>query len=179
MTSQISRPGQVENKFYSRRLKRHFSLGFTLLELVFVGLILVLISALAFPQFRKTFNFLISKNFVFDIVSFARYAQAKAIISQVPGRLIFDAERKVMEVQIYEGRIKEAGDDQVEVWHTERSAPIPDTVKIDFKGEAIKFYPDGTADKSTIAVTLSSGRSYAILVEEATGRVKYEEAFEE
>lgn len=153
-----------------------FNRGFTLLELIFVVTIVAVIVTMALPQFRETFDFLVARNFVFDVVSFARYAQAKAIIKRAPIRLVFDAEKKILKIESYSGTEK-IGEEEIEIWRAERSKQMPDFVSVDLKNVkgGIKFYPNGTADKATITITISSGRSYVVSIEEMTGYVRYEE----
>ncbi|KPK39574.1 MAG: hypothetical protein AMJ78_08290 [Omnitrophica WOR_2 bacterium SM23_29] len=142
--------------------------GFTLLELIFVAAILIFIATLAIPQFRKSFNFLGQQSFVSDVVSFARYAHAKAIIDENTNRLVFDLENKYM-------RIESAPDD--EQWQLEKSKPIPDFISIDFEDAEgiIKFYPDGTADEASFKISIPSGKTYPVSIHSATGYVKIEE----
>lgn len=138
--------------------------GFTLLELIFVVAILVFVVTLATPQFRKSFDFLGLQNFVSDVVSFARYAQAKAIAGGSTNRLVIDVEAKLLKAESLSG----------EQWKLEKSKPIPDFISIESEDydEGIKFYPDGTADKTTIKIGIPSGKIYTISTESATGYVK-------
>ncbi len=142
--------------------------GFTLLELIFVVLILVLIATLAIPQFRKSFNYLGLQNFVSDVVSYARYAQAKAIMDGRTKRLFFDIENK---------RLRLEGTPDDKIWQIEKSKSMPDFISIDLRDseDGIKFYPDGTTDKSSIKIGIPSGKSYTITMEPMTGYVKVEE----
>lgn len=153
-----------------RHLKRNK--GFTLLELIFVASILVIITALAIPRFTKTFNSLRLKNFVSDIVSFVRYAQANAITGGDVNRVFFDVEKRSVKV---ERMIASETEDPN--WHPERSKPIPDLIKIESADteEGIRFYPDGTADEATIEIKDSFGGRYAVSIEASTGYVKVEE----
>lgn len=145
--------------------------GFTLLELIFVAAILIFIATLAIPQFRKSFNFLGLQNFVSDVVSFARYAQAKAITEGNTNRLVFDVEAKSLKLESISG----------EEWKLEKFKPMPDFVSVELTDyeEGIKFYPDGTADKATVTIGIPSGKSYVISTESATGYVKVTEPSQE
>lgn len=151
-----------------RLLQRNKNFGFTLLELIFVAVILAFIATLALPQFRKTFNSLKLQSFVSDVVSFARYAQVKAITDGRPSKLVLDTEQKFLKVEI------EGADEE---WHLEKSKSIPDFILIDLQdseGEII-FYSNGTADECSIKVGIPAGKNYAISTESATGYVKVEE----
>lgn len=158
--------------------QRNRNFGFTLLELIFVAAILIFIATVAIPQFRKSFNFLGLQNFVSDVVSFARYAQAKAIVDGKTKRLMFDVEGKLLRIESYDV-VKKEDEVEIEDWSLEKSKPIPDFIILtdlqQYSENGIKFYPDGTADKATIKITISSGKSYTISVEQATGYVKVEE----
>lgn len=151
-----------------QRKRQNSNFGFTLLELIFVAAILIFIATLAIPQFRRSFNFLGLQNFVSDVASFARYAQAKAIMEGKVTRLAFDIDNKYL-------RIESTPDDKK--WEAEKSKPIPDFISIDLQGieNGIKFYPDGTADKASINIGIPSGKSYTVSTESATGYVKVEE----
>jgi Tfp pilus assembly protein FimT len=157
-----------------QRARRNRSRGFTLLELVFVAAILIIVSALAVPRFGKTFDLLRLQNFISDTVSFARYAQAKAITDGKVYRLVFDLEKKTLKIESDTGA--EEGK-----WGVEKGKLIPDYVKVELQdGKVdIKFYPDGTADKATVMVSVPSGKSYTILTEPATGYVRSEETKQE
>jgi len=162
-----------------QRVQKNRRPGFTLLELVLVAAILIIVSALAVPRFRKTFDFLQLQNFASDTVSFARYAQAKAITDGKIYKLVFDTEKKLLKI---ESQAKaEDGDGGEEKWYTEKNKLMPDYVEVQLeegKGD-VKFYPDGTADKATIKVFVPSGKSYNIFIEPATGYVKFEDIKEE
>lgn len=159
-----------------RRVQRNKRPGFTLLELIFVAAILIIVSTLAIPRFRKTFDFLQLQNFASDAVSFARYAQAKAIIDGKTHRLVFDSEKKLMKLESCV-EVKEGDGTEGERWDTEKAKLIPDYVSVELEGGKgdIKFYPDGTADKATIKIFAPSGKCYNIFVEAATGYVKFED----
>ncbi|MFH1779500.1 MAG: hypothetical protein ABH847_05690 [Candidatus Omnitrophota bacterium] len=148
--------------------QRNRNFGFTLLELIFVAAILIFIAALAIPQFRKSFNFLGLQNFVSDVVSFARYAHAKAIMEGSTNRLSFDVENKYM-------RIESTRDDKQ--WQLDKSKSIPDFIAIDLQGGGgnFKFYSDGTTDEASFKIGIPSGKTYAISIQSATGYVKVEE----
>lgn len=158
----------------SRRSKGR---GFTLLELIFVAVILIIITALTVPQFRGTFDYLQLQNLAFDVVSFARYAQAKAITGAEINRLIFDTEKKSLGVDTYAG--VETGDEGAkEIWERIKYRAIPDFISIELQDSrnAVKFYPDGTADKVTMKVSISSGKSFTISIDPLTGYAKAEES---
>ncbi|MDP3786864.1 MAG: prepilin-type N-terminal cleavage/methylation domain-containing protein [Candidatus Omnitrophota bacterium] len=158
----------------SRKSKRR---GFTLLELIFVAVILIIITALTVPQFRGTFDYLQLQNLVSDVVSFARYAQAKAITGAEINRLVFDMEKKSLGIDTYAG--VETGDEGAkEIWERIKYRAIPDFISIELQDSrnAVKFYPDGTADKVTMKVNISSGKSFTISIDPLTGYAKAEES---
>lgn len=159
-----------------RPLRQNRNYGFTLLELIFVAAILVFIATLAVPQFRKTFDSLQLQNFISDVVSFARYAQSKAITDGTINKLIFNVKEKIFAIETYAG-IKTGDEGTKEKWEEIKSKKMPDFVSVDLEDakDGIKFYPDGTADKATIKINISSGKNYTISVEQATGYVKVEE----
>lgn len=154
--------------------------GFTLLELIFVAAILIFITVLAVPRFRGSFNFLVARNFAFDVVSFARYAQASAVTDATVNRLTLDSEKKVLKIESFAG-MEYVDEELVEIWRLEKSKLMPDLVSVDLKNSEgrIKFYPDGTADEATINIATSGGKSYTISIEGVTGYVRFEEAKDE
>lgn len=159
-----------------QRVQRNRIRGFTLLELIFVAAILIIVVTLAIPRFGKTFNFLQLQNFASDTVSFARYAQAKAITDGKIYRLAFNLEKKTLSIESrVESEEKDGG--EAESWYMEKIKPIPGYVSVELQdGKAdIQFYPDGTADKATIEASTPSGKYYKIFVEPATGYVKLED----
>lgn len=170
---------EIDNKAVRLRKRqgRFLSLsGFTLIELIFVAAILVFATALAVPRFSGSFNFLTARNFVFDVASFARYAQATAITNAAVNRLVLDPGKKVLKIEGYAGT-ELVGEELVEVWRLDRSKSMPDSVSVASKSGAdvIKFYPDGTADEAVIKITASGGKSYTIYIEGVTGYVRLEE----
>lgn len=151
--------------------------GFTLLELILVAVILIVITALAVPRFRGTFDYLQLQSLVSDVVSFAGYAQARAITGAEINRLIFDTEKKSLGVDTYAG--VESGDEGAkETWERIKGRAVPDFISIELQDsrDAVKFYPDGTADKVTIKIGISSGRSFTISIDPLTGYAKAEES---
>ncbi len=158
-----------------QRVQRNRGPGFTLLELIFVAAILIIVVTLAIPRFGKTFNFLQLQNFASDTVSFARYAQTKAITDAKEHRLVFDTDKRVMRI---ESRLETEEEDE---WYAEKVKPIPKFVSVELEGvkNDIKFYPDGHADEAIVWVIVNSDKKYKISVEPATGYVKLEEAKKE
>lgn len=154
-----------------RQLPLNRSSGFTFLELIFVVVILVVITALAIPQFRNAFNYLQFQGFVSDTVSFARYGQARAITDRKTDRLSFDLKNGYMMLESsVDGK----------TWTAEKFKPIPSFVSVTLEGDdgEIKFYPDGTADGKKVTISGPSGKGYVISTEAATGYVKVEELAE-
>lgn len=154
--------------------------GFTLLELIFVAVILIVITALAVPQFRGTFDYLQLQNFVSDTVSFAGYAQARAITGAEINRLVFDIEKKSLGVDTYTG--VESGDEGAkETWEKIKYRRIPDFISIESEDSlnTVRFYPDGTADKVTMKIGISSGKNFTISIDPLTGYAKAEESPQE
>lgn len=164
-----------KNIFYKKNIISNRA-GFTLLELIFVAAILIFITVLALPRFRGSFNFLVARNFAFDVVSFARYAQSAAITDAAVNRLTLDPEKKVLMIESYAGT-ELVGGELAEIWRLEKSKLMPGLVSVNLKdgNGRIRFYPDGTADKAVIDIATSGGKSYVISIEGVTGYVRLEE----
>lgn len=153
-----------------------FLTGFTLIELLFVAAILLFITALAAPRFKNTFDFLRAQDFVFDVVSFSRFAEAKSVFTREVNRLVIDVGNRVMTVEsLYttenDGKVKES-------WYLEKSRKIPDHLRFDSIEDKIvvKFYPDGSSEAASFKITTDSGKSYIISTELPTGYVKVNES---
>lgn len=142
------------------------------MELIFVAALIVIIVSSAAPRFSGTFNSLRTQDFISDITSFARYAQARAVIEGTEKRLIFDREKKIFGVDGYHKGQEEEG-----YWNREKSRRIPDFISLDLKGkEKIRFYPDGTAEETFIGISVPSiDKNCLISIEAGTGYVKVEE----
>jgi len=64
--------------------------GFTLIELVLVGLIILIMVSVSVPMFRRTFSNVQLDETAYNIVKFMNYARAKAIAERVRAKLDFD-----------------------------------------------------------------------------------------
>ncbi|MFH0771645.1 MAG: hypothetical protein V1933_03400 [Candidatus Omnitrophota bacterium] len=150
--------------------------GFTLIELLFVVAILLFVTALAVPRFKGAFDFLRAQDFVFDIVAFSRFAEAKSVSGGGINRLVIDISNRVMTVESF--CVTENNGVAKEDWYLEKSRRIPDYLRFDPNEDKItfKFYPDGSSEAAVFKVTTASGKNYIISTEPATGYVKVNES---
>ncbi|MDD4879629.1 MAG: prepilin-type N-terminal cleavage/methylation domain-containing protein [Candidatus Omnitrophica bacterium] len=151
--------------------------GFTFVELIFVVALLTILAAITVPQFRRSFDSLVLRNFVSDFTSLAMYAQAKAVSGSAEASVDFDLPQKriltedhLVSRDPYEGNVDQ--------WVTGKVKTIPDSVLVDLKeGKAkIIFYPDGTSDKADFEIKGKYGGKYSVSVDPGTGYVNTKQA---
>lgn len=134
--------------------------GFTLLELLFVIIIIAILATISSVSFRKTFNSLQLNNSALELQSFINYLSQRAVV-----------ERK----NIYLNIDDEKGEYWAMVKNEEkriRTFTIPAGIKIETETKQIIFYPDGTIDSVIIKLINPKGQCISLTTEGVFGGVK-------
>jgi prepilin-type N-terminal cleavage/methylation domain-containing protein len=151
--------------------------GFTLIELVFVILIISILVALSTPLFKRTFTNLELKNTSFNIAKIISYAREMAIIKRANYRVNFDPEKGKTWITRLDTTAEEGPPAYKRIGgRYGRVFSLPGGVMIEAETEEITFYPDGRASlKGEIKITDESRRGYLLHVREFGASVKIEE----
>lgn len=149
--------------------------GFTLIELIFVMVILAILVGVSLPRFSRSYAHWQLERTAFDIAQQLRYAQAAAI-----------ANRKPVQCDVVEGVVacEHAVDPAAEPKPEAPQLPPrfakgkapPEGIAVAAQHpdgvEALRFYPDGHSDGGTIVVeTEADAPGYRIQVDPGTGDV--------
>ncbi|MCM8790030.1 MAG: type II secretion system GspH family protein [Candidatus Omnitrophica bacterium] len=115
----------------------------TLIEILFVIILLGILVSVGAPQVKKTFEALELNSFSRDLQAFMNYLSERAIILEEPITLHFEKN----------GRFAwaEAGDEEEKV--KLKTIKIPEGIVVSAEKEAITFSPDAGIDKITVTLT--------------------------
>lgn len=134
--------------------------SFTFIELILVIALIGILSVVAIPQFRKTFNDLQLNNFARDLQSFMNYLEQRSIV-----------ERKIITLNV--------DDVNKEYWAQIKDEPnrlktysIPKEINTETNQSQIRFYPDGQIDAVTISLINPSNQRLRLTTEGVFGGVK-------
>lgn len=110
----------------------------TLIELLFVIIIIGILIGISIPNFRKTFNSLQLNNVSRELLAFMNYLSQRSIVEEKVIFLNIDSENKEYWAQVKEDekRLK--------------SYRIPNEIEVEAKQDKIAFYPDGNIDNVEI-----------------------------
>ncbi|MFH1201668.1 MAG: prepilin-type N-terminal cleavage/methylation domain-containing protein [Candidatus Omnitrophota bacterium] len=158
---------------FSRKInKRKHSLsltGFTLIELILVAVIISIITVVALPRFRKTFQELQAKEFIQNLTSLALYARERAVLERNVVRVNLDFSK-----HIYWLSVKELNKDEFRKLNDRisRSRIIPETISAETDINHIDFYPDGRTDKISLVIKNNGTNAYTLISDENLGLLK-------
>lgn len=134
----------LRKRFEKNRLKRFLSLtGFTLIEILFVVIILSILIGFSIPQLKNTYDNLQLNNFSKDLQSYMNYLCGQATVTGETIYLTIDNDNKKYWATV-------AGDKS-----RLKTVTIPDGIELVADEKQIAFYPDGSIDK--VAIKLSNG----------------------
>lgn len=141
---------------------RRGSGGFTLLELLFVLVIVGLASTLAISNVSRLASRSGETSLVDNIVRELKQARIKAILSGMPNQI---------EVQYEAGMLVSTDPNRPPVRLPERYAFKPQDEAMLDKTQSITFYPDGSATQSTFRLSTPERGGYDIRINGLTGHV--------
>ncbi len=144
--------------------------GFTLIELVFVVLILSTMVAMASPIFRKSYRRASWEGAASRMTDLMTYARERAVMEKTRTRVEFDAEKGLYWFSI-------AGVDGFartnDRWGHVRRVPPDVTLKSDVP--SVTFFPDGTASEGEVRLETPEKDLCLLHVEPNLGRVVLDE----
>lgn len=149
-----------------RRLRQ----GFTLLEIIIVGVILAILVAASVPRFQQSAEGLRAQQTALSFQQLFRYAHQRAAFSGTPVVWVWDQEAQRARLAVV--------DERGESWLTDRAATSRRlasglAVRVTREGastERITFFPDGTCDPATMEITYRD-RVYVVSLNAATSQI--------
>ncbi len=145
------------------RKKRKHLTGFSLLELLFVIIIIGILAGVSYPALRRTFVSLQLDDSCRQLQTFMNYLDGRAVAEGTSVYLHIDPEGKA-----YWAKFK---DSSIRI----RSYNIPSSITIETDQSQIIFYPDGSIDPCTIKLTSSEGHSVTLTTKGVFAGVKSQE----
>ena len=144
--------------------------GFTLIELVFVTLILGVLTGMAAPVFRRSYRRLGMEAASWNLTSSLAYARERAVMDRAPVRVLFDDAAGTWRLATYE-----AGQfvDRRDRWARPRR--LASGLSFKFPPPFVTFYPDGTADETSVDITSAGEKVLRLRVDALLGRATAEE----
>lgn len=130
---------------FSQRRVRLVRAGFTLIELIFVVVILAVLIGIAIPALKNTFESMALDNFARELQGRMQYLSQRAIVQQEP---------VVLDIKTY---------------------ALPENLTLESDKDEVLFYPDGTIDPVNIVITGAQGKNIILTTEGAYGKIKLEE----
>ncbi len=122
-------------------IRRSGKRAFTLIELLFVIVIMGILAGIALPNLRKAFNNLQLNNFSAELDSSMNYLRQRSIVDANIIYLVIDNEKKEYWV-VLQGNIKRL-----------KTYKVPEGITIETQQKEVAFYPDGSIDKVTISLS--------------------------
>ncbi len=143
-------------------MKRIQNEGFTLIELTLVTLLVLILTGLSTPLFKKTLSDLSARNTSFSICKLINYAQEMAVLKRVNHKIAFDFKKG--SYQLLE--LSSSGLPPVYKKATGRFGKLfglKQGLKLIGDRNDIIFYPDGHCDEIRINV-LTKISGYSVIV---------------
>jgi len=144
--------------------------GFTLIELIFVVVIIGVLIGASAPQLKKALDDFELRNFAKDIYALSLYLQASAVSR---------ATVYCLHIRQEDGEFRasyKAGDgfrDLPGRYGRAYRAPPQTTIALDPPDmAAVYFYPDGGIDRITITLANGQGKQYSLEMRGASGEIK-------
>ena len=156
---------------YSIKIK----LAFTLLEILLVVVILGILVTMILPQFGKQYHNLQIQYAAEELVNHMRYAQTWAISHNE--NLIMETNDEMAQYQMKQTSLKDqqsleskfSKDSQLSRRYS-KLVTLPASIKMETPNEKVKFYPDGTIDKTYVDLCLEK-KCYTISTREQRGAI--------
>ncbi|MBF0522514.1 MAG: prepilin-type N-terminal cleavage/methylation domain-containing protein [Candidatus Omnitrophica bacterium] len=137
--------------------------GFTMIELLFVTIIVGILIAIAVPRFQQTFNSMELSSVALKLQTFMNYMRQRSIVE---GRTIY--------LNIDNGAKRYWAKAKNDEKPLKSESFLPD---IEIKGadEPIRFYPNGTLDRADLKIMDKNGKTIGLLAQGGYGRVKLQD----
>ncbi len=151
--------------------------GFTLIELVFVMVIVSILLASTAPRFHHTQNRLQTEQFAFQLAQLLRYAHERAVTEMQEVVWVWDEKERRLQLEVVRADqtsgqlVSETLEDRFTI-----QEPLPDDLEIlptrhDVPVDRIRFFPDGTSERTSIKIQRDHAE-YVVNVDPATSDAK-------
>jgi prepilin-type N-terminal cleavage/methylation domain-containing protein len=141
--------------------------GFSLIELLFVILLMAVVVGIAVPRFNSTFKQLQLQVFAHDVAKLFAYASKRAVARGEMLRVHFDLEGR----RYWLAQAKEEGESERLANRFGRISSVPEAITLDPSAREVTFYPDGRADRLEMFILDSSQDGYQLVTNVWTGGV--------
>lgn len=161
--------------------------GFTLIELIFVMVLLITVASLVAPRMSSFFRGRVLSSEARRMLSLVNYAQSRAIAEGVPVLLWIDAANASYGIEVQGGHT--GADDRARVFFAEPSLRLEvpaatdmaesengdETLGFDANLPAIRFNPDGFFDEASVSrIVIRQGDDGALELVPTANRLGYE-----
>lgn len=169
--------------------------GFTLIELMVVLMVMAVLSAAIVPSLVAAIRRAGAQSAASRVRDVLEFGSTAAIARRQPVTVQFDTDRRACWVSVRRTRLpwRETGDEEAGEGQTLISVQLPESIEMtllremplqgserqSLEQEAIRFWPDGTAETAVIEIADPDGDRYLVGVRGETGQVKLAEEQEE
>ncbi|MFC1593928.1 prepilin-type N-terminal cleavage/methylation domain-containing protein [Candidatus Omnitrophota bacterium] len=157
----LNKSAIIQRKSYSKN-------GFTLVELLVVIVILAIIIAVAFPNFRNTFSRLSLRSAASDCAFMIRHTRSRAVMERARYALNFDIQEK--QYWITKETVSSSGIFKKIEGQLGKRVVLPTQITLESEKERIIFYPDGSIDSAVISLH-GVHKVFTIVINGAVGSV--------
>ncbi len=169
------------------RPTRNARSGFTLIELIFVMVLLIIVASLVAPRMSSFFRGRVLTSEARRMLSLVNYAQSRAIAEGVPVLLWIDAANSSYGIEVQGGHT--GADDRAPVFFAEPTLRLEvpaatdivesengdETLGFDANLPAIRFNPDGFFDEVSVSkIVIRQGDDGALELVPTANRLGYE-----
>jgi prepilin-type N-terminal cleavage/methylation domain-containing protein len=164
----MSPTGIAKNKLRSER-------AFTLIELIFVILLVSVITGLSTPVFKRTAADFEIRSVARRIAQSAQYAQEMAILERVVYKLNLDTEKSSLRLMKNDGTTGRAAAYRNADGRYGKVFSLPGDLQISCALRELFFYPDGRCDEARISLAGKNGEVSDIWIKGFVNQIEIEE----
>jgi len=148
------------------------SRGFTLLELLFVTIIMLAMIGVSTPLFRNAYDAAQLDDATRNVTKLMQYARERAIIERAEYRIRFDLRSKEYRLEVRTQSPNQEYDFREVEGKFGRINRIPEVLSVKASRSEITFYPDGDSDDASVWFSDKNGRVYTLTMLGARGHVQ-------
>ncbi|MBF0384385.1 MAG: prepilin-type N-terminal cleavage/methylation domain-containing protein [Candidatus Omnitrophica bacterium] len=146
--------------------------GFTLIEIIFVVMIVLIILGIALPNFSKTYSGVLLNQTAQDLTYSMRYAQSLAINKGIMTRLVVDESKGSYwaEEQLTDDTGDVTDDFVKGKGRLSRPVQVQADIELECEGGQIMFYPDGSIEKKRLYLCRKE-KCFTVTTKELWGQI--------